>query len=55
MIVCGDVSHYFRCCTEAGSNVFVALNALLDESNFDRHEPANGSANIKNVFNFLIF
>ena len=33
--------------TEAGGYVFVALDALADESNFDSHVPVNGSAKIK--------
>ena len=47
MIVCGDVSHNFWCGTEAGGSVFVALNTLPDEGIFNRHVPANGSANTK--------
>ena len=46
-MVRGDVSYYLRSSTEAGGSVFVALNTLPNEDNFDRHVPANSDANIK--------
>ena len=55
MIICGDVSHNFWCSTEDGGSVFVALNTLPDEGNFDRDVPANASANMKMCSNFSFY
>ena len=48
-VICGDVGHDFRTCTERACSLQVALYAFPDDAYLCRHVPSDGPENIENA------
>ena len=46
-VICRDVGHDFRTCTERRCSLLVTVNTLRNEAYICRHVPSDGPENIK--------